>query len=345
MKNENQHLSRKSFRLSAATTWILNNIISGENSAFARPPSASNGLFRLECPFDLLPCYVLFPPQGLHDWLSHSLMHFTIDSILQRDEIFDSGRYFRNTCPFCNAVFKDVDFLESWKMPMAHVDQHQSAGRTLQDGKAAHGHQYDLWQVRAIHGKRIRAIAGKRNSRSVVELERTILKRSGSDDHILPLPSKWRHLSLHEARRRASLTSYDSRDYENRGILPSDVLRLDNLCQAPSGEERVAFLERVEGLRDDVDLRKRRRLLQEAFDQDARGYREDCEQRQMHEKKWADLLNDLLKAYHWIYNYISDNASLGFNQLSHRGKAMLRDLTIRIRGSRRILWICVSRTF
>ena len=94
----------------------------------------------LECPFNFLECFLIFPSHN--DWLEHSLTHFR-----------DIPPPTTNKCAFCEQEFTATTGRKSWEDRMDHVALHHQLGHKL-----AHSRN-DLALIRYLWNHRIMADA------------------------------------------------------------------------------------------------------------------------------------------------------------------------------------------
>lgn len=107
----------------------------------------------LECPFNLLFCFMAF--SSLDEWINHSLSHF--------QNINPSTS---NVCCFCEAIFRNQNGKSSWKERMHHVAMHHHLGHKLAHAQPDFQLFQYLWQNRLITSADYRELKGNSRNRA-----------------------------------------------------------------------------------------------------------------------------------------------------------------------------------
>lgn len=107
----------------------------------------------LECPFNLLFCFMAF--SSLDEWINHSLSHFK--------NISPSTS---NICCFCEAIFRRPSGMSSWKDRMHHVALHHQLGHKLAHAQPDFELFTYLWNNRLISDTDYKDLKGNSRDRS-----------------------------------------------------------------------------------------------------------------------------------------------------------------------------------
>lgn len=107
----------------------------------------------LECPFNLLFCFMAF--SSLDEWINHSLSHFK--------NISPSTS---NVCCFCEAIFRRPTGISSWKERMHHVALHHKLGHKLAHAQPDFELFTYLWSNKLISDADYRDLKGNSRDRS-----------------------------------------------------------------------------------------------------------------------------------------------------------------------------------
>ena len=126
------------------------------NDLHLYPPLRRSQVPSLQCPFNLLPCLVVFSMSHINEWIRHSLEHFVTDErIPKRVEPPTS-----NACPLCPETFFHPSGITSWTNRMRHVAIHHEIGYTLSHGRPDFALFAHLWQNMVIDKQAFRELWG-----------------------------------------------------------------------------------------------------------------------------------------------------------------------------------------
>ena len=115
------------------------------------PPHPEVSFFA--CPFQALGCEVLHSSRGLEEWVSHSLLHFSLEQDGCRRKIKPPET---NPCPYCSKIFQAEDAVVSWRSKLLHIAEHHASGITVPD----FGLFRYLWEQKIIRTSEFRDIWG-----------------------------------------------------------------------------------------------------------------------------------------------------------------------------------------